>query len=169
MDELRDSYFKFGESKENVDGKLLEYHQLYCTVIKTFPQLSNYNLYNDIPCFAEFLNKVGGLDDKDHIKQIAKTFNEHYFLRHSVIVEKNKFIEELKNNFFEKWSGVYIDCKGKDKKAVIEEHFNTLLEKYPELNELYDKVQEYIFPIPERQLDNETLNLWKDALKNLND
>lgn len=33
LDELRDSYFKFGELKENVDGKLLEYHQLYCTAI----------------------------------------------------------------------------------------------------------------------------------------
>jgi hypothetical protein len=64
-------------------------------------------------------------------------------------------------NFFEKWSRVYIDCKGKDKKTVIEEHFSTLFEKYQDLNELYDEVQEYNFPIPERQLDNEILNLWK--------
>jgi hypothetical protein len=46
-------------------------------------------------------------------------------------------------NFFEKWSRVYIDCKGKDKKTVIEEHFSTLFEKYQDLNELYDEVQEY--------------------------
>lgn len=45
-----------------------------------------------------------------------------------------------------------LSVKVRTKKTVIEEHFNTLFEKYPDLNELYDKVREYNFPIPERHL-----------------
>jgi hypothetical protein len=71
LDELRNSHFNFDAKEETVAGKLLEYHQLYYTIIKTFPQLSNYDLYKDVPCFVEFLNKIEGLDDKNLIVKIA--------------------------------------------------------------------------------------------------
>jgi len=178
LDELRDDFFDFNPPQivGEVQEKLLRLLKLHENIKSAFMSADFAELYKDEPVFMEFLRLIEFITNEEEIINVAKKFDEIYFIRYSSnreygrFVEKEKFITELKETYIDQFfyegsalgdfDGCIADCADcwrmdttnciKDNtRREAKEAFKRLLEETKDLNILYDKVQErnYIFKL----------------------